>query len=87
MSFHYFSLSVWASDYRRQTKLRGGNVFTPVCDSVHGGCLCPGVSLSGGSLSKGVSVEGVSVDGVSVRETPPYGKEQAVRILLECILV
>ena len=25
--------------------------------------------------------------GVSVRETPPYGKERVVCILLECILV
>ena len=30
---------------------------------------------------------GVSVWGVSVMETPPYGNERAVRILLECILV
>ena len=79
--------------YRPQTKLREGNVFTLVCDSVHrggvsvygrflsgegvcpgGGCLCPaGVSLS----SRGVSVQG----------DPPYSKERAVRILLECILV
>ena len=28
-----------------------------------------------------------SAPGVSVRETPPYGKERVVRILLECILV
>ena len=33
--------------YRPHTKLREGNVFTPVCDSVHGGVsvqggLCPG---------------------------------------------
>ena len=61
------------------TKLRQGNVFTRVCDSVHRGglCpsihyrshdqggLCPGGSLSGGSLSWGVSVQ-----GVSLRETP-----------------
>ena len=25
--------------YHPQTKLREGNVFTPVCDSVHG-CVC-----------------------------------------------
>ena len=25
--------------YRPQTKLREGNVFTPVCDSVHGGAV------------------------------------------------
>ena len=58
------------------TKLRQGNVFTPVCDSVHRrvsvqGSLCPGGSLSRGvsvgeSLSTVVSVQGVSVQGVSV---------------------
>ena len=56
-----------------QTKLREGNVFTPVCDSVH---------KMGGSLS-----EGSSVQGVSVRETPMYGKERAICILLECFLL
>ena len=43
--------------YRQQTKLREGNVFTPVCHSVHKGGLCPGeVSVwglcPGGSLSQ-----------------------------------
>ena len=46
-------------------------VYPQVWVSVWGD-LCPG-----GSLSR----------RVSVRETPPYGKERAVRILLECILV
>ena len=36
--------------YRPQTKLRKGNVFTGVCDSVHGG----GVSAPGGAWSGGV---------------------------------
>ena len=67
-----FLCSVHVAGYRPQTKLREGNVFTPVCHSVH-----RGGSLSGGYLSR----------GVSVRETPPYGNERAVRILLECILV
>ena len=46
--------------------------------------VCPkvGVSAQGLSLSRRVSVQ-----GVSVRETPQYGKEQVVCILLECILV
>ena len=63
----------------------GGGVSVPACTTGHmtGGGLCPGGSLSGGSLSRG----GVSVWGVSVRETPPYGNERAVLILLECILV
>ena len=73
-------------------KLRQGNIFTSVCDSVHGGGgFSVGGSLSrGGFLSGGVSVQGGSLSkGVSVRETPPqpYGYVRTVRILLECILV
>ena len=50
-----------------------------------GGILCPEGSLSGGSLSRVGSLS----RGASVRETPPplYGKEWAVRILLERVLV
>ena len=65
-----------------------------------GGGLCPRGSLSGlgvsvqgvsvqvgGSLSRGsLTQEGLCL-GVSVRETPQYGNEWAVHILLECILV
>ena len=63
------------------TKLREGNVFIPVCDSVHRGGslsrwggLCPGVA--GGGLCPGVGVSvlgwgslsrGFSVQGVSVQ--------------------
>ena len=64
--------------------------------SVWGG-VCLRGALSRGSLSRGFSAQGVSVWGVSVQEglcvgsvlgsPPPYGNEQAVRILLECILV
>ena len=56
------------------TKLREGNVFTSVCDSVHGGAgsLSRGVSVQGGlypgGLYPGVSIQGVSVqEGVSVQ--------------------
>ena len=52
-----------------------GNFFTRVCHSVYR----EGVSVS----VLRVSVRG----GVSVRKNPPYGKERAVRILLECILL
>ena len=63
------------------------NVFTPVCDFVHGRSLSGGgrslskgrslsrgVSVWGGLCLGGVSVQGVSVQEVSVRETPllPY---------------
>ena len=82
--------------YHPQTKFREGNVFTPVRDSVHGGGslsggLCPGgvcvqgVSIQEGSLSKG---GGLCPGGfLSGRPPSPYSKEQALRILLECILV
>ena len=67
------------------TKLREGNVFTPVCHSVQGG------SLSRGSLSRGVSVEGSlrggSLSRGSVSGRPPYGNLWTVHSLLECILV
>ena len=43
-----YSQSIKMSSYRQQTKLREGNVFTGVCDSVYrgggawsGGCLVP----------------------------------------------
>ena len=64
--------------------------------SLSRGSLFRGVSVWG-SLSGGDSVQGVSVQRVSVwrdlcpggfcHEDFPYGNEQAVRILLECILV
>ena len=41
-----------------QTKLREGNVFTPVCDSVHRGVSVQGVLCPGGFLSRSVSVQG-----------------------------
>ena len=45
-------------------------------------------SLSWGSLSGGLCPgESLCLGRVSVRETPTYGNVQAVRILLECILV
>ena len=61
------------------------------------GGLCMGVSVQG-VYDEGVSVQGVSVwwslsggslsrEVVSVRETPPYGNEWVVPILLECFLV
>ena len=52
--------------YRPQKKLREGNDFTPVCDSVHRGVSVQGVSVQGGSLSSECSLS----MGVSVRETP-----------------
>ena len=36
---------------------------------------------------RGVSVQGVSVQEGVCQGDPPYGKERAVRILLECFLV
>ena len=55
--------------YHPQTKLREGNVFTHVCDSVHGGGgLWPrGVSVWEGFVQGGLCPGGVSVQGVSVQ--------------------
>ena len=83
------------------TKLWQGNVFTPVCDSVHWGGLFPGQYLSGGPYPGGLCSVGFCLGGgrslsmeVSVRWSlsglsgrPPYGNVRVVRILLECILV
>ena len=56
----------------RATKLRQGNVFIPVCDSVHRGGLCPGrVSVQGGLCPGGVSVWGVSLSGGCLSGRPP----------------
>ena len=81
---------MWTSFLPPTTKLRQCNVFTPVCDSVHGG-LCPGGSLS----RRGFSVRGyLSGGGVCVQvglcqgdPPPPYGYVRPVCILMECILV
>ena len=51
------------------TKLRQGNVFTPVCDSVHGGLSVPAGTtdhITGGSVSRGVSVQGVSLSMILI---------------------
>ena len=59
----------------------GGGVSVPACITGHTGLcrggLCPWV----------VSVWGGLCQGTPPRETPLYGNERAVRILLECILV
>ena len=74
--------------YRLQTKLRQGNVFAVVCDSVRrgggllvpGGCLLRGrCLLPGGGLLQGVSGPG----GVPSGDSPGRLLLRAVRILLE----
>ena len=56
------------------TKLRQGNVFTPVCDSVHrgGGVSVPACTT--GHMTRGVSVlgGGISVQGGFVQGDPLY---------------
>ena len=72
-------------------KLRQGNVFTPVCHSVHRGVSVPACTT--GHMTRGVSVQGISVWESLSRwvetpgQKPPYRNEWAVCILLECILV
>ena len=62
--------------------LLGGSMSLVPC-SFQEGSVSRGQSLSRGVLCGEVSVW----EGVSVRETPPYGEERAVRILLECFLL
>ena len=56
-------------------------MFTPVCDSVHRGCLCPrrvvSVFVQEGGLCPGVSVQG----------DPHTVEERTERMRLEYILV
>ena len=74
-------ISVYFFITARKRSLGQGNVFTPVCHSVHQGVSVPacttghmtGGSLSRGSLSRGVSVQGVSVLGVSVWGVSVWG--------------
>ena len=96
--------------YARKRSLGQGNIFTPVCHSVHRGrvvsqhalqqgggipaCLAAGGSGPGGSAPGGCLVQGglllrgVCSGGGCLVETPPRRLLlQAVRILLECILV
>ena len=49
--------------------------------------MCHSVTLFTGGVSVWKGPEGRLSRGVSVRETPLYGKERAVCILLECTLV
>ena len=64
----------------RKQSLGQGNVFTRICYSVH---RVEGVSVRGG-----LSPPPHTLDRETPwTETPLYGKERVVRILLECILV
>ena len=82
----------------RKRSLGQGNVFTPVCHSVHRG----GVYIGGSCIREGVCIgewiciqEGLHSGGVCMQGVgrPPYWmlrdtvNERAVHILLECILV
>ena len=64
--------------------------------SLSTGGLCLGVSVQGDLYPGGVCLGGLCPEGISVKRSlswgslsrrPPYGNVQAVRILLECILV
>ena len=66
------SIQTHAVMYCQITKLWEGNVFTPVCYSVHRG-LCPGrVSVQGVSV-QGDSVQGISVQGIFIWEVSVPG--------------
>ena len=63
-------------NYRPQTKLREGNVFTPVCDSVNRG---RGVSVQGGlcPMASLCPVGGICPGSLCLGD-PMYGKERVV---------
>ena len=72
----------WSQFYRPQTKLRKGNVFTPVCHSVHRGSA----PVRAGIHPPETHTLGRHRPG----HPPPPGRRlllRTVRILLECILV
>ena len=76
-----------------------GGVSVPACTTGHitgtGVSVQGGISVQGASLSGGLCPGGGglcpwgwgSLSGRPPKETPMYGNERAVRILLECILV
>ena len=75
----------------RKRSLGQGNMFTPVCLSVHGGrvwsrrgCLVRGSGSGGVAWSGGLCGSGGMPDGDSL---PGRLLLRTVRILLECILV
>ena len=96
-------LYIIAYFYRPQTKLWEGNIFTPVCDSVHRGLDLLDRDLPGQRhpmtetpgqrpLSPWTETPHPWTETPRQRPPdrdppPPHGKEWAVLILLECILV
>ena len=75
--------------YRPQTKFGTGNIFTPMCHTVHRGVLHPGGRGSAsrrGSASWGVCLQG-GWAGPLLRILRDTVNDRAVRILLKVILV
>ena len=73
--------------YLPQTKLREGNVFTGVCDSVYkGAAWTQGVAWSGGLVPGGSGPEGVPVGEPppppAARGTHPTGMHSCLHITL-----
>ena len=89
----FFTDKQYGNFYRPQTKLRKGNILTPVCQSFcsDGGCLpqcmlgyTPWADTPPGQTPPGRHPPGRYPPGQTPLQTPPL---QMVRILLECILV
>ena len=76
------------NNYRQQQSCGKGNVFTPICDSVHRG-VSPWQSPPPDRDPPPRQRSPLNKDPPNSppTETPPYGNERAVLILLECILV
>ena len=81
--------------YHPQTKLREGNVFTPVCDSVHGGTGVSQHAMGRGGMgcvykcSPRPPGQTPRWADMTPRQThlPRRALHRAVHILLECIVV
>ena len=79
----------------RKRSLGQGNVFTPVCHSVHGrevlvglpACITGRMTSMGGSAYRGVCIGGGAYRGVGQTPLELELEKRAVRILLECFLV
>ena len=76
-----FVVEVHSETLNQQTQILRLQISLPPANEVCEGYVFTGVCLSTGDGS-------LSTGEASVQtETPPYGKERAVRILLKCILV
>ena len=87
-SHHFLILLSVGTITARKRSLRKGTVFTPVCDSVHGGGVCP---IACWDTPPWADIPRHTPPGRPPVDTPldttGYGQNRAICNLLECILV